>query len=95
MTRVKDSLNRDPMKDQVDKSMGMKDQVDKSMGIVTIITEDLTKIRPTETSKLGKQSDRRKRNKSDSSDNSPATALVSRCVYKNNKRRLFKKSSYK
>jgi hypothetical protein len=38
----------------------MKDLVDKSMGIVTLIPEDLVKIRPTESSRLVKRAARKK-----------------------------------
>jgi hypothetical protein len=45
----------------------MKDHVDKSMGIVTHITEDLVRIKPTEPLRLANREDRKKRNCSDSS----------------------------
>ena len=50
----------------------MKDRVDKSMGIVTRIEEALARIKPTESLRLAKREDRKKRNYSDSSGNSPA-----------------------
>jgi hypothetical protein len=59
---------------------GMKDHVDKSMGIVTHIAEALARIKPTEPLRLVKREARKKRNCSDSSGNSPAKILSSRCV---------------
>ena len=53
----------------------MKDRVDKSMGIVTRIVETLDRIKPTETLRLHKREDRKKRNCSDSSGNSPSKIL--------------------
>ena len=44
----------------------MKDRVDKSMGIVTLITEDLGNIKPTDPLTLANQTVLRKRNWSDS-----------------------------
>ena len=64
----------------------MKGRVDKSMGIVTLIPEVLTRIKPTETLRLTKREVRKKRNSSDSSGNSPANILASRCTYKKNSR---------
>jgi hypothetical protein len=40
----------------------MKGHVDRSMGIVTLIVEDLAKIKPTEPLRLPKPAARRKRN---------------------------------
>ena len=57
---------------------GIKDRVDNSMGIVTRIAEDLTRIKPTESLRLVKREDHKKRNCSDSSGNSPAKILASR-----------------
>jgi hypothetical protein len=57
----------------------MKTNVDKSMSIVTRITESLSKIKPTESIRLDKRVTRQKRNCSDSSGNSPAKILGSRC----------------
>jgi hypothetical protein len=57
----------------------MKDRVDKSMGIVTRIIEGLVRIKPTESLRLVKREARKKRNCSDSSGNSPAKILASRC----------------
>jgi hypothetical protein len=51
----------------------MNGRVDKSMGIVTRIAEALARIKPTEPSRLAKREDRKKRNCSDSSGNSPAS----------------------
>jgi hypothetical protein len=59
---------------------GMKDRVDKSMGIVTHIAEALPRIKPTDPLRLAKREARKKRNCSDSSGNSPAKILASRCV---------------
>ena len=60
----------------------MKGLVDKSRGIVTLMTEVLTKIKTTDPLRLVKQVQEqvvhRKRNRSDSSDNSPVKELVSR-----------------
>ena len=67
----------------------MKDREDKTRGIVSLIGEDLTKNKPTETWRLGKQTTRRKRNWSDSSGNSPTKSLNS-C-----KKTKHRKSSYK
>jgi len=64
----------------------MKDRVDKSMGIVTRITEDLDRIKPTESLRLAKRESRQKRNCSDSSGNSPAKILDSRCACKKSSR---------
>ena len=61
------------------------------MGIVTLITEVLTKIRPKETLRLVTGSVCKKRNCSDSSGNSPAKILASRCACKKSRR---VKSSY-
>jgi hypothetical protein len=61
----------------------MKGLVDKSMGIVTRIPEALVRIKPTEPLRLDKREARQKRNFSDSSGNSPAKILVSRCTCKN------------
>jgi hypothetical protein len=60
----------------------MKDLVDKSMGIVTHIGEALPRIKPTESLRLDKREARKKRNCSDSSGNSPAKILASRCACK-------------
>jgi len=62
----------------------MKDRVDKSMGIVTRITEDLDRIKPTESLRLAKRESRQKRNCSDSSGNSPVKlhTSTSRCACK-------------
>ena len=46
---------------------GMKDHVDESMGIVTVIVEDLAKIKHTESSRFSKRAAHQKRNYSDSS----------------------------
>jgi hypothetical protein len=64
----------------------MKDHVDKSMGIVTRIGEALSKIKPTQSSRLTKREDRKKRNCSDSSGNSPVKILVSGYTWKENSR---------
>ena len=61
----------------------MKGRVDKSMGIVTLIVEVLVKVKPTESLRFNK---RAVRNCSDSSGNSPVKILVSRCVWKKNRR---------
>ncbi len=61
---------------------GMKDLVDKSKGIVTRIPETLGRIKPTESLRLDKHEARKKRNCSDSSGNSPAKILASRCACK-------------
>jgi hypothetical protein len=58
----------------------MKDRIDTSMGIVTLIAEALAKIKPTDPFRLAKCEARKKRNCSDSSGNSPAKILASRCV---------------
>jgi hypothetical protein len=58
----------------------MKGRVDKSMGIVNLITEALAKINPTETLRFTKGAVLKKRNCPDSSGNSPAETLVSRCT---------------
>jgi hypothetical protein len=58
----------------------MKGLVDKSMGIVTHITKVLVRIKPTDPLTLDKREARKKRNYSDSSGNSPAKILASRCV---------------
>jgi hypothetical protein len=60
----------------------MKDLVNKSMGIVTHIAETLARIKPTEPLRLAKREPHKKRNCSDSSGNSPAKILASRCVCK-------------
>jgi hypothetical protein len=60
----------------------MKNCVDRSIGIVTHITETLVKIKDTEPLRLAKREARKKRNCSDSSGNSLAKILVSRCVCK-------------
>jgi hypothetical protein len=64
----------------------MKDRVDKSMGIivVTLIGKVLAQIKPTvtETLRLTKRTTRKKQNCSDSSGNSPAKILASRCACK-------------
>ena len=64
----------------------MKGLVDKSMGIVTLIVEVLTGIKPTESLRLDKREDHKKRNCSDSSGNSPAKILASRCACKKSSR---------
>ena len=64
----------------------MKGLVDKSMGIVTHITEALARIKPTESLRLDKREVRKKRNYSDSSGNSPAKILASRCACKKSSR---------
>jgi hypothetical protein len=64
----------------------MKDLVDKSMGIVTHISEGLTRIKPTSPLRLDKRETRKKRNCSDSSGNSPAKILASRCACKKSSR---------
>ncbi len=64
----------------------MKDLVDKSMGIVTHIAEALTRIKPTESLRLDKRETLKKRNCSDSSGNSPAKILASRCACKKSSR---------
>jgi hypothetical protein len=64
----------------------MKGRADKSMGIVTRIAETLARIKPTESLRLAKREARKKRNCSDSSDNSPAKVLASRCVCKKSSR---------
>ena len=63
----------------------MNGRVDKSMGIVTLIAR-LVKLKPTEPLRLAKHAARRKRNLSDSSGNSPAKAIASRCACKKSKR---------
>ena len=60
----------------------MKGRVDKSMGIVTFIGEVLAKIKYTETLIFTKCAGRKKRNYSDSTGNSPAKILASRCACK-------------
>ncbi len=42
---------------------GTKDRVDRSRGMKTEVTEDLTKIKPTEPLRLAKESERRKESK--------------------------------
>ena len=64
----------------------MNGRVDKSMGIVTHIAEVLARIKPTEPLRLDKREDRKKRNCSDSSGNSPAKILASRYVCKKSRR---------
>jgi hypothetical protein len=64
----------------------MKDHVDKSMGIVILISESLVKIKPTDPSRFSKCDTHKKRNCSDSSVNSPAKILPSRCTWKKNRR---------
>jgi hypothetical protein len=64
----------------------MKDRVDKSMGIVTHIPEALARIKPTESLRLVKREPRKKRNCSDSSGNSPAKIISSRCTCKKSSR---------
>ncbi len=64
----------------------MKDRVDKSMGIVTHIVEVLVKIKPTQSLRLDKCEAYKKRNYSDSSGNSPAKILASRCSCKKSSR---------
>ncbi len=64
----------------------MKGLVDKSMGIVTHIADTLARIKPTTPSRLDKREDRKKRNFSDSSGNSPAKILASRCACKKSSR---------
>jgi hypothetical protein len=64
----------------------MKDRVDKSMGIVTRITEDLDRIKPTESLRLANRESRQKRNCSDSSGNSPVKILDSRYACKKSSR---------
>jgi hypothetical protein len=64
----------------------MKDRVDKSMGIVTLIPEALAKIKPTKSLRFAKLAARQKRNCSDSSGNSPAKILDSRCACKKRRR---------
>jgi hypothetical protein len=64
----------------------MKGLVDKSMGIVTRIVETLARIKPTESLRLDIRETRKKRNCSDSSGNSPAKILASRCACKKNSR---------
>jgi hypothetical protein len=44
----------------------MNDRVDKSMGIVTLMTEDLSNIKPIEPLRLSKQAARRKKKNKDS-----------------------------
>jgi hypothetical protein len=60
----------------------MKGLVDKSMGIVTRIAESLARIKPTDPLRLDKRESHKKRNCSDSSGNSPAKILASRCECK-------------
>jgi hypothetical protein len=60
----------------------MKGHVDNSMGIVTRIAESLTRIKPTEPLRLVKRETRKKQKWSDSSGNSPAKILASRCACK-------------
>ncbi len=67
----------------------MKDHVDKSMGIVTHIAEALTRIKPTVSLRLAKREARKKRNCSDSSGNSPAKILASRCECKKSSRTIY------
>jgi hypothetical protein len=64
----------------------MKDRVEKSIGLVTYITEVLAKIKPTESLRLVKCEAHKKRNCSDSSGNSPAKILASRCACKKKRR---------
>ena len=64
----------------------MKGLVDKSMGIVTRITETLTRIKPTDPLRLDKREARKKQNCYDSSGNSPAKILASRCACKKSSR---------
>jgi hypothetical protein len=65
----------------------MKDRVDKSMGIVThTVVEPLVRIKPTDPLRLAKREARKKRNCSDSSGNSPANILASRCACKKSSR---------
>ena len=64
----------------------MKGRVDKSMGIVTHITEDLVRIKPTDPLRLDKRESHKKRNCSDSSGNSLANILASRCACKKSSR---------
>ena len=49
----------------------MKGRIDKSMGIVTLIVEDLDKIKPTDPLIFTKRATHKKRNYSDSSGNFP------------------------
>ena len=53
----------------------MKGLVDKSMEIVTLMTEDLTKIKPTDPLIFVKRVSHKKRNSSDSSGKSPVKIL--------------------
>jgi hypothetical protein len=64
----------------------MKVLVDKSIGIVTHIAEALTRIKPTEPLRLDKRETHKKRKRSDSSGNSPAKILASRCARKKSSR---------
>jgi hypothetical protein len=65
----------------------MKDRVDKSMGIVTHISKTLDRIKPTHPLRLVNREDHhKKRNCSDSSGNSPAKILDSRCACKKSSR---------
>jgi hypothetical protein len=64
----------------------MKGRVDKSMGIVTRIAEALARIKPTDPLRLAKREAHQKRNCSDSSGNSPAKILASRCACKKSSR---------
>jgi hypothetical protein len=57
---------------------GIKDRDDKSRGIEIHMTDDLTKINPTDPLILAKQAERRNLNCSDSSGISLARAEVSR-----------------
>jgi hypothetical protein len=60
----------------------MKGRVDKSMGIETRISETLSRIKTTDPLRLAKREAHKKRDCSDSSGNSPAKILASRCVCK-------------
>ncbi len=88
----KDGLRRGGARRELKKrGMGMNGRLDKSMGIVTLIPEVLTKIKPTDHLIFSKRVSRKKRNYSDSSGNSPAKVLTSRCGCKKIRRT---KSSY-
>ena len=64
----------------------MNHRVGKSMGIVTLVAEALAKIKPTEPLRFATRAARKKRNCSDSSGNSPAKILASRCTCKKSRR---------
>ena len=64
--------------ERMKRGSGMEDREEGSKGIEIRITDSLGIIKPTVPFKLSKHEDRRKRNWSDSSDNSLAKAGASR-----------------